>query len=163
MTDAKSTTPITDKIISDADANPATRMVFLIKHLANQCKSFEREISALGRIYTKADMEAASEIAVAAYKKAATQGSEYVRQSRDTLTPTQALASDAPSPPAVAAAVSERQQNEARYIFLRTNYSRMLIEICCGTFNGQTIEEAEARLDKSIARNRDDEPSQGER
>ena len=38
-----SDTPITDKIIADADATPETRIVFLIKRLANQCKSFERE------------------------------------------------------------------------------------------------------------------------
>lgn len=37
-----SDTPITDKIIADADACPETRVVFLIKHLANQCKAFER-------------------------------------------------------------------------------------------------------------------------
>ena len=37
-----SDTPITDKIIADADATPETRIVFLIKHLANQCKAFER-------------------------------------------------------------------------------------------------------------------------
>ena len=37
-----SDTPITDKIIADADSCPETRVVFLIKHLANQCKAFER-------------------------------------------------------------------------------------------------------------------------
>ena len=42
-----SDTPITDKIITDADATPETRVVFLIKHLANQCKTFERENFAL--------------------------------------------------------------------------------------------------------------------
>ena len=35
-------TPITNKIIDDADACPETRVVFLIKHLANQCRAFER-------------------------------------------------------------------------------------------------------------------------
>lgn len=35
-------TPITDKIIADADACPETRVVFLIKNLANKCKEFER-------------------------------------------------------------------------------------------------------------------------
>lgn len=42
-----SKTPITDKIIADADACPETRVVFLIKHLANQCKEFEREVADL--------------------------------------------------------------------------------------------------------------------
>lgn len=37
-----SDTPITDKIIADADACPETRIVFLIKHLANKCREFER-------------------------------------------------------------------------------------------------------------------------
>ena len=36
-----SATPITDKIIEDADACPETRIVFLIKHLANKCREFE--------------------------------------------------------------------------------------------------------------------------
>ena len=35
-------TPITNKIIDDADDCPETRVVFLIKHLANQCRAFER-------------------------------------------------------------------------------------------------------------------------
>ena len=38
-------TPITNQIIADADANPETRIVFLIKRLANQCKEFERRIN----------------------------------------------------------------------------------------------------------------------
>ena len=41
-------------------------------------------------------------------------------------------------------------KDAAQYLFLRTNYPRMIISICCGTFQGQTIEEAESRLDKSI-------------
>ena len=40
---AMSATPITDKIIEDADACPETRIVFLIKHLANKCREFEKE------------------------------------------------------------------------------------------------------------------------
>ena len=40
-----SDTPITDKIIADADATPEARIVFLIKHLANQCKAFERQLA----------------------------------------------------------------------------------------------------------------------
>ena len=48
MSDAKEPhpeeTPITSKIIADADACPETRIVFLIKHLANQCKAFERQL-----------------------------------------------------------------------------------------------------------------------
>ena len=40
-----SDTPITDKIIADADATPETRIVFLIKHLANQSKAFERQLA----------------------------------------------------------------------------------------------------------------------
>jgi len=42
-------------------------------------------------------------------------------------------------------------RNAERYNFLRVNYPRMIISICCGTYQGQTIEEAETRLDKSIA------------
>lgn len=49
MSDAKEPhpdeTPITSKIIADADACPETRVIFLIKHLANQCKAFERQIA----------------------------------------------------------------------------------------------------------------------
>jgi hypothetical protein len=44
----------------------------------------------------------------------------------------------------------EPSRDEQRYRFLRTNYSRWIIEICCGTYRGQTIEEAEVRLDKAI-------------
>lgn len=36
-----SRTPITDKIIADANACPETRIAFLIKHLANKCMEFE--------------------------------------------------------------------------------------------------------------------------
>lgn len=39
-----SDTPITDKIISDSDASPETPIVFLIKHLTNKCKEFERAV-----------------------------------------------------------------------------------------------------------------------
>ena len=41
-------TPITNKIIDDADACPETRVVFLIKHLVNQCRAFERAQRAEG-------------------------------------------------------------------------------------------------------------------
>jgi len=44
----------------------------------------------------------------------------------------------------------EPSRYEQRYQFLRKNYSRMIIEICCGTYQRQTIEEAEGRLDKAI-------------
>ena len=37
-------TPITNKIIDDAGANPETRITFLIKHLANKCREFERAL-----------------------------------------------------------------------------------------------------------------------
>ena len=43
---AMSATPITDKIIEDADACPETRIVFLIKNLANKCREFERMYNA---------------------------------------------------------------------------------------------------------------------
>lgn len=61
----------------------------------------------------------------------------------------------ASQPRIYAAPVSERgqptnPQYAARYEFLRNNYSRWIIEICCGTFRGQTIEEAEGRMDKTI-------------
>ena len=39
---AMNASPITDKIIADADACPETRIVFLIKNLANKCNEFER-------------------------------------------------------------------------------------------------------------------------
>ena len=66
-----SDTPITDKIIADADACPETRIVFLIKHLANQCKSFERQLS-----------EAKLELAASTRKVAGSWG-EYFRQSQN--------------------------------------------------------------------------------
>lgn len=50
-----SDTPITDKIIADADACPETRVVFLVKHLANQCKAFERS-AALSHSVTPIEM-----------------------------------------------------------------------------------------------------------
>ena len=38
-------TPITNKIIDDADAYPETRVVFLINNLANKCREFERRLA----------------------------------------------------------------------------------------------------------------------
>ncbi len=47
---------------------------------------------------------------------------------------------------------SNDARDAERYRFLRTNYSRMIISICCGTNHGQTIEEAEVRLDRAVAK-----------
>lgn len=65
-------TPITNKIIADADACPETRIRFLIKTLVNKCREFERAQAPVSEhIYTKADMGAACQLVIAANKKTA--------------------------------------------------------------------------------------------
>lgn len=53
-------TPITNKIIADADAHPETRVVFLIKSLVNKCREFERDLALLRGPYMHQARQAAN-------------------------------------------------------------------------------------------------------